>query len=157
VADEKRRRKAKRKVVLASGVFDLLHLGHVRFLEEAKKTGGPNAELVVIIARDSTVKSRKGEKPIMPENQRCALVASLRVVEEAILGYENFDVARVVEKIRPDVVAFGYDQEGMERTVRDYVRQHGLRIKVVRVGKFSSDELDSSSKIKQRIIEDYGS
>jgi FAD synthetase len=157
VADEKRRREAKRKVVLASGVFDLLHLGHVRFLEEAKKAGGPNAELVVIIARDSTVKSRKEEKPIMPENQRCALVASLRVVDEAILGYENFDVARVVEKIRPDVVAFGYDQEGMERTVRDYVRQHGLRIKVVRVGKFSSDELDSSSKIKQRIIEDYGS
>jgi FAD synthetase len=81
----------------------------------------------------------------------------LRVVDEAILGYEKFDVARVVEKIRPDVVAFGYDQEGMERTVRDYVRQHGLSIKVVRVGKFSSDELDSSSKIKQRIIEDYGS
>ena len=157
MADEKRRRKAKRKVVLASGVFDLLHLGHVRFLEEAKKAGGPNAELVVIIARDSTVKSRKGEKPIMPENQRCALVASLRVVDEAILGYEKFDVGRVVEKIRPDVVAFGYDQEGMERTVRDYVRQHGLGIKVVRVGKFSSDELDSSSKIKQRIIEDYGS
>jgi FAD synthetase len=157
VADEKRGRKAKRKVVLASGVFDLLHLGHVRFLEEAKKTGGPNAELVVIIARDSTVNSRKGEKPIMPENQRCALVASLRVVDEAILGYEKFDVPRVVEKICPDVVAFGYDQEGMERTVRDYVKQHGLRIKVVRIGKFSSDELDSSSKIKQRIIEDYGS
>jgi FAD synthetase len=143
--------------VLASGVFDLLHLGHVRFLEEAKKAGGSNADLVVIIARDSTVKKRKGEKPIMPENQRCALVASLRVVDEAILGYENFDVAKVVEKICPDVVAFGYDQEGMERTVRDYVRKHGLGIKVVRVGKFSSDELDSSSKIKQRIIEDYGS
>jgi FAD synthetase len=155
MANEKREGKAKRKIVLASGVFDLMHLGHVRFLEEAKKAGGPNAELVVIIARDSTVKSRKGEKPIMPENQRCALVASLRVVDEAILGYEKFDVAKVVEKIKPDVVAFGYDQEGMERTVRDYVKQHALKIKVVRVGKFSSDELDSSSKIKQRIIEDY--
>lgn len=157
MADEKKTRKAKPKVVLASGVFDLLHLGHVRFLEEAKKAGGPNAELVAIIARDSTVKSRKGEKPIMPENQRCALVASLKVVNEAILGYEKFDVPRVVEKISPDVVAFGYDQEEMERTVRDYVKQNGLRIKVVRIGKFSSDELDSSSKIKQRIIEDYGS
>lgn len=155
MASDKNRKKTKRKIVLASGVFDLLHLGHVRFLEEAKKAGGPNAELVVIIGRDSTVESRKGEKPIMPENQRCALVASLKVVDEAILGYEKFDVAKVVEKISPDVVAFGYDQMGMERTVRDYVRQHGLKIKIVRVGKFSSDELDSSSKIKQRIIEDY--
>jgi len=155
VADNKNGKKAKRKIVLASGVFDLLHLGHVRFLEEAKKAGGPNAELVVIIGRDSTVESRKGEKPIMPENQRCALVASLKVVDEAVLGYERFDVAKVVEKISPDVVAFGYDQLGMEKTVRDYVKQHGLKIKIVRIGKFSSDELDSSSKIKQRIIDDY--
>lgn len=67
--------KEERKLVLASGVFDLLHLGHVRFLEEAKKAGGPHAKLVVIVARDSTVEKRKGEKPVMPENQRCALVA----------------------------------------------------------------------------------
>ena len=156
MANDKNQKKSKRKIVLASGVFDLLHLGHVRFLEEAKKAGGPDAELVIIIARDSTVEVRKGERPIMPENQRCALVASLKVVDEAILGYEKFDVAKVVEKIGPDVVAFGYDQLGMQRTVRDYVKQHGLNIKIVRVGKFSSDELDSSSKIKQRIIEDYG-
>jgi len=155
MADDERGRKNKRKIVLASGVFDLLHLGHVRFLEEAKKAGGPNAELVVIIARDSTVKSRKGERPIVPENQRCALVASLRVVDEAILGYEKFDVGEVLERIRPDVVGFGYDQLGMERIVRDYVKRHGLKIKIVQVGKFSSDELDSSSKIKQRIIVDY--
>jgi FAD synthetase len=64
----------KKKIVLASGTFDLLHLGHVRFLEEAKKAGGKNAELVVIVARDSTVKARKGKKPIMPEDQRRALV-----------------------------------------------------------------------------------
>jgi glycerol-3-phosphate cytidylyltransferase-like family protein len=79
----------------------------------------------------------------------------LKVVDEAILGYERFDVAKVVEKISPDVVAFGYDQLGMEKTVRDYVKQRGLKIKIVRIGKFSSDELDSSSKIKQRIIDDY--
>ena len=155
MADDKNGKITKRKIVLASGVFDLLHLGHVRFLEEAKKAGGHDAELVVIIGRDSSVQSRKGEKPIMPENQRCALVASLRVVDEAILGYERFDVARVLQKISPDVVAFGYDQLAMEKIVKDYVKQHGLKIKTVRVGKFSSDELDSSSKIKQRIIEDY--
>jgi len=136
-------------------VFDLLHLGHVRFLEEAKKAGGPNAELVVIIARDSTAEKRKGNRPVVPENQRCALIGSLKVVDEAILGYGNFDIGKVIEKIRPDVIALGYDQRDMEQTLRDYVSEHRLNIKIVRIGKFSSDELDSSSKIKQRIIEDF--
>jgi|GEM_PF-137149 len=149
------REETKKRVVLASGVFDLLHLGHVRFLEEAKKAGGSNAELVVIIARDSTVKKRKNEKPVMSEKQRCALVASLRVVDKAILGYKRFNVAKVVERISPDVVAFGHDQREMEEAVRNYVNLRGLNIKVVRIEKFSSDELDSSSEIKQRIISDY--
>jgi FAD synthetase len=127
----------------------------VRFLEEAKKAGGPGAHLIVIVARDKTVKRRKGENPIMPENQRCALVASLKVVDEAILGYEQFDIGKVVEKLRPDVVAFGYDQEGMEKNVKAYLKQHGLAVKVVRIGKFESDVLDSSLKIKQKIVEDF--
>lgn len=151
----KREEDKKRKIVLASGVFDLLHLGHVRFLEEAKKAGGPNTELLVIIARDNTAEKRKGERPILPENQRCALIASLKVVDEAILGYEDFDIGKVIEKVKPDVIALGYDQKDMERTLRDYVKQHDLNIKIVRIGKFSSDELDSSSKIKQKIIEDF--
>jgi FAD synthetase len=145
----------KRKTVLASGVFDLLHLGHVRFLEEAKKTGGPDAELIVIIARDSTVLKRKGEKPVMPENQRCALVDSLKVVDCAMLGFEGFDIREVIEKIRPAVIAVGYDQDGMENSVRQHVEKHSLQIRVVRIGKFGEDELNSSSKIKQRIIEDF--
>lgn len=145
----------RRKIVLASGVFDLLHLGHVRFLEEAKKAGGPNAELLVIIARDGTAEKRKGERPILPENQRCALIASLKVVDEAILGYEDFDIGKVIEKVKPDVIALGYDQKDMERTLRAYVKQHDSNIKIVRIGKFSSDELDSSSKIKHKIIEDF--
>lgn len=145
----------KRRVVLASGVFDLLHLGHVKFLEEAKKAGGKNAELIVIIARDSTVQETKGRKPIMPESQRRALVESLKVVDEAVLGFENFDVDDVIDRIKPDVIALGYDQAAMERRVREYVDKHGLNVKVVRVGKFEEDELDSSSKIRQKIIEKF--
>lgn len=147
--------KRKRKVVLASGVFDLLHLGHVRFLEEAKKAGGENSELIVIVARDSTVEKRKGKRPIIPESQRRALVEALKVVDEAILGYEEFDIGAVIEKIKPDVIALGYDQDSMEETVRRYVEERGLKIKIVRIGKFEEDELDSSSKIKQKIIEDF--
>jgi len=140
---------------LASGVFDLLHLGHVKFLEEAKKAGGKNAELIVIIARDNTVEKNKGSKPVMPENQRRALVESLKVVDEAVLGFEKFDIGDVIDRIKPDVVALGYDQADMEKQVREYVDKHGLNVKVVRVGKFEEDELDSSSKIRQKIIEKF--
>ena len=147
----------KRRIVLASGAFDLLHLGHVKFLEEAKKTGGRNAELIVIVARDSTVEKRKGKKPIMPENQRRALLESLKVVDEAILGYEDFNMQKVIEKIKPDIIAIGHDSHktNMEQTVRNYIKQKGLKIKIVKIGKFGEDELDSSSKIKQKIIEDF--
>ncbi len=145
----------KRKVVLASGVFDLLHLGHVRFLEEAKKAGGKDAELIVIIARDSTVEQRKGRKPVMSENQRRALVESLKVVDEAVLGFEKFDLGDVVERVKPDVVALGYDQMEVEKAAKNYVSNHKLNIQVVRIGKFEEDELDSSSKIRQKIVEKF--
>ena len=147
--------KKKRKIILTSGVFDLLHLGHVKYLEEAKKAGGRNAELIVIVARDSTVKKRKGKKPIISENQRRALVESLKVVDEALLGYEKFDIGKVIERINPDIIAVGYDQEGMEQTVKNYVKEKGLKIKVMKIGKFEEDELDSSLKIKQKIIENF--
>lgn len=145
----------KRKVVLASGVFDLLHLGHVRFLEEAKKAGGKNAELIVIVARDSTVEKRKGFRPVMSENQRRALVESLKVVDEALLGFEDFNMGQVIEKIKPHVIAVGHDQNGVEKVVKEYVKEKGLNIKVVKIGKFGEDELNSSSKIKQKIIEHF--
>jgi len=145
----------KKKVVLASGVFDLLHLGHVKFLEEAKKAGGENAELIVIIARDSTVERAKGRKPIMSEDQRRALVESLKVVDKAVLGYEKFDIGEVIEHIRPDIIALGYDQEDMEKQVQDYVDTHKVEVKIVKIGKFGENSLDSSSKIKQQIIEKY--
>jgi FAD synthetase len=147
------RENGKKKVVLASGVFDLLHLGHVKFLEEAKKAGGKNAELIVIIARDSTVEENKGRKPIMSENQRRALVESLKVVDEAVLGYEKFDLGDVIEHVKPDVIALGYDQADMEKGVKAYVKKHNLNIKVIRIGKFEEDTLDSSSKIRQKIVE----
>lgn len=144
-----------RKVVLASGVFDLLHLGHVKFLEEAKHAGGKNAELIVVIARDSTVEQTKGRKPIMPEDQRRALVESLKVVDIAVLGFENLDIAEVVAKIKPDIIALGYDQEKMVQDVEAYLKTHDLPVKIVRIGKFGEDALDSSSKIRQKIVEKF--
>jgi len=151
----KKEGKEKRKIVLASGTFDLLHLGHVKYLEEAKKAGGRNAELIVIVARDSTVEKRRGTKPIVPENQRRALVGSLRVVDDAILGYEDFDIGKVIQKIKPDVIALGYDRGDIGQTVRNYVKEKRLVIKFVKISKFEDEELNSSSKIKQKIIRHY--
>jgi len=142
---------AKPKVVLASGVFDLLHLGHVRFLEDAKKAGGANSKLVVIIAKDTTVERIKGRKPIMSEDQRLALVESLKVVDEAVMGFEGLDIGEVIEKIKPDVIALGWDQEEMENQVKAYAKSHKEAIKVVRIGKYAQNALDSSSKIRQKI------
>jgi FAD synthetase len=142
-----------KKIVLASGTFDLLHLGHVRFLEEAKKAGGENAELVVIVARDSTVKKRKGKKPIMPEDQRRALVESLRVVDEAILGWEDFSIDKVIERIKPDIVAVGHDQDGIEKEVQKAIKEKKISIEIAKIGRFGKRELDSSSKIVRKIIE----
>jgi FAD synthetase len=147
--------KKKKRVVLASGTFDLLHLGHVRFLEEAKKAGGKDAELVVIVARDSTVKARKGKKPVMPEDQRRALVESLKVVDEAILGLEDFSIDNVIEKIKPDVIAVGHDQDGIEKEVLKAVEKRKVAIEVAKIGRFGKRELDSSSKIMRKIIESF--
>jgi len=143
---------AKGKIVLASGTFDLLHLGHVKYLEAAKKTGGEKAKLVVIVARDSVAERRKGRKPVMPEDQRRALVEALKVVDEAVLGYEDLNIGKVIEKIKPDVIAVGHDQDDVEREVRRFIRERGLNIEVVKAGKFGKDELNSTSKIKRKIV-----
>ncbi|MGB9135256.1 MAG: adenylyltransferase/cytidyltransferase family protein [Candidatus Bathyarchaeia archaeon] len=154
MANRKQVRK-RRAIVLAAGVFDVLHLGHVKFLEEAKRAGGRNAELIVIVARDRTVEKRKGEKPVISEDQRRALVESLKVVDEAILGYEEFDMGKVIEKIKPDVIAVGHDQANIGENVRKAIVEGGLRTRVVKIGKFGEDELNSSSEIKRKIIESY--
>ncbi len=148
-------KQTRKTIVLASGVFDLLHLGHVKFLEEAKRAGGENAWLLVIVARDSTVEEMKSRKPVMPENQRRTLVESLKVVDEAVLGLENFEIGEVIERVHPDIIALGYDQTDMESRVRQYVEKGKLNVKVVRIGKFEADELDSSSKIRQKIVEKF--
>jgi len=152
---EKEAMKKKRKVVLASGTFDLLHMGHVKYLEEAKKTGGENAELIVIVARDKTVEKRKGAKPVVPEDHRRALVEALEVVDEAILGFEDFSMDKVIEKISPNIIAVGHDQKSIIRQVQEVIARKELNIEVAKIGKFGKDELNSSLKIKRKIIELY--
>jgi len=140
------------KRVLATGVFDILHYGHYKFLEEAKKAGGKNAKLYVIVARDSTVKKLKGKPPVIPENMRRALIEGLKPVDVALLGSDPLDYDMVLEKIRPDIIAVGHDQTDVEKAVRELISAKGLSIKVVRMPKFEFS-VNSSSDIKKKVID----
>jgi FAD synthetase len=145
----------KGKVVLASGAFDLMHYGHVYYLTNAKKAGGENAKLVVVVARDKMIERLKGNKPVIPEEQRRAVVEALKVVDEAVLGYEDLDMAKVIAKVNPDIVALGHDQKEIAEKLRKVIANENLNTQVVTIGKFEEKELDSSSKIKKKIIENY--
>ena len=142
----------KSKIVLASGVFDLIHFGHIKFLEEAKKAGGSNAKLIVIVARDSTVEKLKGKPPVLPEDERRIIVETLKPVDAAFLGSEPLDVKDVIRQCKPDVIAFGHDQSKIQPKVEKYIKDHNLPIKTVKIDKFGKEDINSSSKIKSRVI-----
>jgi len=139
------------KTVLATGVFDLLHLGHLRFLEESKRKGGPRSRLVVIVAADKTVFRRKGKAPVIPGGQRRELVAALRVVDRAILGREEIDLLADLKEVKPDIVCVGYDQDETRAAVTRLIRKQGLPIRVIRIRRFGPIGFNSSSKLKNRV------
>jgi FAD synthetase len=133
--------------VMASGVFDILHTGHVHYLTEAKRLGD---ELVVVVATDNTVRRNKHE-PITPEKMRLELVQSLKPVDRAILGHEG-DMFSVVSEIKPDIIALGYDQFFDEKALQGELDRRGMKIRVVRLGRYE-DDLNGTRKIIRRIIE----
>lgn len=135
--------------VMATGVFDLLHVGHLHYLNEAKKLGD---ELVVVVATDATVRKRKHE-PVTPESLRLELIRALKPVDKAVIGHEG-DIFKVVEEIKPDIIALGYDQEFSESELEKELTRRGIRAKVVRLSKYE-DDLNGTRKIIQRIIDWY--
>lgn len=144
----------KRTRVLAFGTFDIVHAGHAKYLEESRKLGGEDAELIVIVARDSTVKGFRGREPIFPEDQRRYLVESLKPVDRAILGYEGEDRLKVVEELKPDIIALGYDEKPSEDFLKKELRKRGLqKTRVMRLSKYGDEVLNSTSKVVKRIQE----
>ncbi|OLD12780.1 MAG: hypothetical protein AUI93_02310 [Crenarchaeota archaeon 13_1_40CM_3_52_10] len=144
-----------RKTVLATGVFDLLHLGHLRFLQESKRKGGPGSKLVVVVARDKTVFRRKGKGPVIPEDQRRELVGALRAVDRAILGREEIDLLGILKEVKPNIVCVGYDQDEIRTAVTRLITKQGLPIKVVRIRRFGPTGLNSSSNLKKKIARSF--
>ncbi|MCQ2737643.1 MAG: FAD synthase [archaeon] len=135
--------------VMATGTFDILHPGHVLFLEKAKELGGEDAVLAVVIAKDSTVERRK-RIPIIPEDQRVQMVKSLKPVDEAYLGYEG-DMFKIVNEIKPDIIAIGSDQDHDVKKLQEALDKRGINAKAMRVNDYMFGELDSTCKIIKRI------
>ena len=121
-------RKSGDKVTLANGCFDVLHVGHVRYLRAAKELGG---HLIVAINSDDSVRSLKGAgRPLMPAEERAEILASLSDVD-AIVIFPEPDVRVLIREIRPDIQAKGTDYNADSVPERDTVVEYGGRVEIV--------------------------
>jgi FAD synthetase len=136
--------------VMAVGVFDLLHAGHLHYLEQAKSLG---SHLTVVVAHDDTVRIRKHE-PVTNHELRRRMVEGLKPVDEAIIGNSpDVSIFEILPVVDPDIIALGYDQEHAEDSIRVKLQELGYdKITVTRVEGLS-DDLDGTRKIIARILE----
>ncbi|MGC9113842.1 MAG: adenylyltransferase/cytidyltransferase family protein [Candidatus Micrarchaeia archaeon] len=130
---------------MAFGTFDVLHLGHLKFFEAARRLG---SELVVVVARDWIVEKVKGRKPFFSEGERLELVSALKPVDKAVLGCEG-NKYEVIKRFKPDVVVLGYDQKDDARVLRAKLDEMGLKkTRVVRLKPFATGK-HKSSRVKE--------
>ncbi|MBJ32733.1 MAG: FAD synthase [Euryarchaeota archaeon] len=136
--------------VMAVGVFDLLHAGHLHYVEQAKRLGD---ELVVVVAHDDTVRKQKHE-PITSHELRCRMVSGLKPVDTAMVGNPpTSPIFDILDVVKPDIIALGYDQKHSVDAIREGLDGHGhSQIEVVRVEGLS-DDLDGTRKIIARILD----
>jgi len=121
-------RKAGESVTLANGCFDLLHVGHVRYLHAAKQLGG---RLIVAVNSDESVQALKGEgRPLMPAEERAEILSALADVDAVVIFPER-DVRALLREIQPDVQAKGTDYTADNVPERDVVAEYGGRVEIV--------------------------
>ncbi len=121
--------------VMASGVFDIIHTGHISYLEQAKSHGD---ELIVVVACDNTVRRKKHE-PVTPEGMRVRIVDSLKPVDRAVLGKDG-DIFDTVREINPDIIVLGFDQHFKEEKLESDLKERGFgNIKVLRATECAED------------------
>lgn len=135
------------KIALAFGSFDVLHPGHIRYLRGASRYG----KLTVVVARDESIRRLKGKRPVVDEASRLEIVGSLRFVDRAILGgriRKWNDIYKIVLRLRPDVLVFGYDQRVDMGYLKGFIASHGLRCRIVKLKAFRSERY-KSSKLKK--------
>jgi FAD synthetase len=135
--------------VMAVGVFDLLHAGHLHYVEQAKSLGD---ELIVVVAHDDTVRKQKHE-PVTNQELRRRMVEGLKPVDKAIVGNPPsepiFDILNIV---KPDIIALGYDQKHSRDSIKSGLENNGWgQVQVIRVEGLA-DDLDGTRKIIARIL-----
>lgn len=114
---------------MAFGTFDYFHAGHEHYLREAKKLGD---ELIVIIARDKTVRQIKGEAPQFSERQRMKRVKQAQIADKVVLGYHG-DKYKVLKKYRPTIIALGYDQYAFTQQLKRIIISNRLSTSIKRL------------------------
>ena len=131
-----------KKIVLAGGVFDIIHPGHIHTLNAAKALADV---LVVAIATDKTAQKMKKRQPLHNQELRRELVSCLSMVDKAIVGHED-DIFETVRAIKPDIIVLGYDQIHQEQFISDGCKRINLDVKIVRlestVPELSSSEIE---------------
>jgi len=131
-----------KKIVLAGGVFDIIHPGHIHTLNAAKALGGV---LVVAIATDKTAEKMKKRSPLHNQELRRELVSYLSMVDEAIVGHED-DIFQTVKEVKPNIIVLGYDQVHQEKFISDGCKRINLNVEIVRletpVPHLSSSEIE---------------
>jgi cytidyltransferase-like protein len=129
-------------IVLAGGVFDIIHPGHISTLNAAKALGDV---LVVVVATDSTAIKMKKKKPLHTQDQRKELVNSLTMVDLCLIGHEG-DMFKTVNQVRPQTIALGYDQTHQEKFITEGCKRINLDAKVARLQSPIPDSSSSSIK-----------
>ena len=131
-----------KKIVLAGGVFDIIHPGHIHTLNAAKALGDV---LVVAIATDKTAQKMKKRPPLHNQELRRELVNCLSMVDRTVIGHED-DIFETVKEVKPDIIALGYDQVHQEQFISDGCKRINLDVRIVRlqspVPKLSSSEIE---------------
>jgi len=139
---DRKKLSASKKIVLAGGVFDIIHPGHIHTLNAAKALGDV---LVVAIATDKTAQKMKKRPPLHNQELRRELVSCLSMVDIAMIGHEE-DIFETVKEVKPNIIVLGYDQVHQDKFIADGCKRTNLDVKIVRlqspVPHLSSSEIE---------------
>lgn len=141
-------RKPRTKNVVVAGTFDILHPGHIKFLEFASRHG----KVTVIIARDENVKKFKNKEPILNENERLNIISAIKYVHKAVLGRKG-DIFSILTQLRPDIIVLGPDQPVDENKLKAYLNNQGIKAEVIKMPNRLANY--STSEIIKRITSKY--
>jgi len=125
------------------GSFDLIHAGHLEFLKEAKKQGD---ELIVVLARDSTIEEVKKHTPTFSEDERKEHMAAVGIADHIVFGH-HADKYRIIGELRPDVICLGYDQKVFADALEEEMSKRNIAARIVRLKPYK-EKIYKSSKLK---------